>query len=112
MRLSMVALGLAGVLAFVAIAASPPAVNDIQVASMVATKAAVAAASFGTILGMRASFGDTVEWLVAATHRHQERGAPLGPVDLHHHQGDSAVLVSVDDVYDRSRKALQEGTFL
>ena len=85
MKLATVAFVLAGTLAFAAIGASAPAV---------------------------AAVGRTVEWTAAASDRHGERGVPPEPVDLHHIRGDLAILVSVDDVKERSRKALQERAFL
>jgi hypothetical protein len=111
MKLSTVAFVLAGVLAFAAMGTSTLAVNDIQVASMVATNGAVVAATLAAVLGMSAWVGVTVESLVTATHRHEGRRAPVGPAGLHHRRGDSAIQVSVDDVYDRIRRALQEGAF-
>ena len=110
MKLSTVAFVLAGAaLALIAIGASAPAVNDTQVAP---TNAAVVAASLAVILGMRAAAGDTGEWMVAAPHRPEERGAPREPVDRYHYRGDSAIQVSAVDVHDRSRKALQERALL
>ena len=111
MKLFTVSFFLAGVLAFAAIAASGPAVNDTQVASMVATKSAIVAAGLAAALGMSVSAGVIVERLVAVSHRHEGRGAPLAPPDLYHHRGDSAIQVSVDDLYDRSRRARREGSF-
>jgi hypothetical protein len=110
MKLSTVVFVLAGALAL-AIVVSAPAVDDTQVASMVATKATVVAASLAVILGMRASVEESVEGMVAVTPRHEDRGSPLEPVDLSHHRGDSAIQVSVHDVYDRSKRALQERAF-
>ena len=110
MKLYTVAFVLAGVLAFVAIAASGPAVDDPQVASMVA-RSAVVAAGLAAALGLSASPGVMVERMVAVSDRHEGRGAPLAPVDLYHYRGDSAIQVSVDDLYDRSRRARRGGAF-
>ena len=110
MKLSTVAFILAGVLAFVAIVVSAPAANDTQLASMVATKSAIVAAGLAAALGMSVSAGVIVARMVAVPHRHEGRGAPLAPPDLYHHRGDSAIQVSVDDLYDRSRRGRREGT--
>jgi hypothetical protein len=81
MKLFTVAFVFAGTLSFAAIGASAPAV---------------------------AAVARTVDWTAAASDRHGEREAPPEPVDLHHIRGDLAILVSVDDVKERSRKAMQE----
>lgn len=111
MKLSTVAFALAGVLALVAIAASGPAANRTQVASMVATKSAIVAAGLAAALSMSVSAGVIVERMVAVSHRHEGRGAPLAPPNLYHYRGDSAIQVSVDDLYDRSRRARRGGAF-
>jgi hypothetical protein len=111
MKLSTVAFVLAGALAFAAMGAPALTVNDTQVASIVATNSAVVAASLAAVLGTSARVGATVERLVTAAHHHEGRRDPVRPSPLHHHRGDSAIQVSVDDVYDRIRRALQERAF-
>jgi hypothetical protein len=54
--------------------------------------------------------GSTVEWTAAASD-HEQRKVPPQPVDLRHLRGNLAILVSVDDVQDRGRRALQERAF-
>ena len=110
MKLSTVAFVLASVLALVAIAASGPAVNDPQIASMVVTKSAIVAAGLAAALGMSVSAGATVERMVAVSHGREGRGGPLAPAEVNHYRGDSAIQVSVDELYDRSRKGRREGT--
>ena len=111
MKISTIAFAVAGVLALAAIATSAPAVNDPQVASMVATKSAIVAAGLAAALGMSVSAGVIVERMVAVSHFREGRGAPLAPPDLYHYRGDSAIQVSVDDLYDRSRRARRGGAF-
>ena len=111
MKLPRVAFVLASMLAFAALGVSTFAVDNSRAASMIATKSAVVTASLAAILGSKASVGDTIEWMVAATPRHEEREAPPEPADRHHHRSVLAIQVSVDDLLDWSRRALQERTY-
>lgn len=104
MKLSTVAFILAGVLAFVAIAAPGSAVNETQAVSMVAAKSAIVAAGLAVALGTSDSTVAVVEKAVVVSHRHEGRGAPPAPVDPYHDRGISAIQESVDDLYDRIRR--------
>jgi hypothetical protein len=111
MKLFTAAFVLAGALAFAAMGTSTLAVDDMQVASMVATNSAVVAAGLAAVLGTSAWVGAAVERLVTATHSNEGRRDPVGPAPQHRHRSDSAIQVSVDDVYDRIKRALQERAF-
>jgi hypothetical protein len=111
MKLSTVAFVLAGALALAAMGASPLAVNDTQRAPMFATNRPVVVASVAAVLSTSAWVVAAVERLVTATHRHEGRRHPVRPAPQHRHRSDSAIQVSVDDVYDRIRRALRERAF-
>jgi hypothetical protein len=87
------------------------AVNDMQVASMVATNSAGVSAGLAAALGTSAWVEAAIERLVTATHHHGGRRDPVGPTPQRRHRSDSAIQVSVDDVYDRIKRALQERAF-
>jgi hypothetical protein len=108
MKSPTVAVVLAIILAFAVVGVCAFATADTRVAP----KSAVVAAGFAAILGLRSSVGDTVEGRVAVTHRRAKRGAPPAPADLQRYRSVLAIQVSVDDLLDRSRRAMQERTYL
>jgi len=107
MKSPTVAVVLASILAFAVVGVCTFATADRQVAP----KSAIVAAGLAAILGMRSSVGDTVEGMVAATYRRANRGAPPAPADLQRSRSVLAIQVSVDDLLDRSRRALRERTY-
>jgi hypothetical protein len=111
MKPCMVAFVLASVLALAAMGAPPLAVDGTQAASLVATRSAAVATGLAAALGVSASVAATADRLVAAARRQEERRAPRAPADRRHYRGDSAIQVSVANVLDRRRRALQEGAF-
>lgn len=107
MKSPTVAVVLASILPFAVVGVCTFATADRQVAP----KSAIVAAGLAAILGMRSSVGDTVEGMVAATYRRANRGAPPAPADLQRSRSVLAIQVSVDDLLDRSRRALRERTY-
>ena len=108
MKSPTVAVVLAIILAFAVVGVCAFATADTRVTP----KSAVVAAGFAAILALRSSVGDTVEGRVAVTHRRAKRGAPQAPADLQRYRSVLAIQVSVDDLLDRSRRAMQERTYL
>lgn len=78
----------------------------------VAPKRAIVGAGLAAMLSMPPSVGDSVEGMVTGTHRRAKRGAPPAPADPQRYRSVLAIQVSVDDLLDRSRRDLQERTYL
>lgn len=109
MKSPTVAVVLAIILAFAVVGVCAFATADTRVAP----KSAVVAAGFAAILGLRSSVGDTVEGRVAGHPSSRETGSTSGaggPAALSKRLGDPGS--SVDDLLDRSRRAMQERTYL
>lgn len=107
MKLSTVAL-LASLLAFAAVGFSTSAADDSRAAPIIATEVALAAVSLAAIAGTSAAVRDLAGGMVVVTHREDERRAPPGPADRYRYRSVSAIQVSVDDLLDRSQRALRE----
>ncbi|GMU67154.1 MAG: hypothetical protein AMXMBFR36_34280 [Acidobacteriota bacterium] len=107
MKLSTVAL-LGSLLAFAAVGFSTSAVDDSRAAPIIATEVVLAAVSLAVIAGTSAAVGDKAGRMAVVTQREDERRAPPGPADRHPDRSVPAIQVSVDDLFDRSQRALRE----